>query len=138
MFATFCLGTTTCGASGSEIEKQKLQRSNEVGPADILYESIVEEMNARSWEIATASQDDLLVAGQFRALGQQLRQRVVARVIRSPRGVALNVQFEYQRLNRAHGEESWAPAADEATMARSHADEAEFGNAVQSRFAAKR
>ncbi|MEZ4459962.1 MAG: hypothetical protein R3E66_09570 [bacterium] len=137
LIATLSLATSACGASGNEIRQRQLEQMDEEGPAEILYRCIVEEMASRAWPTALTSERNLLVAGEFRELGPQIRQRVVARVVRFPNGVALNVQFEYQRLVREGAASAWTDATDDLTVQKARADEAEFGSAVQSRFAAK-
>ena len=138
LIATLCLAASACGASGNEVRQRQLEQMDEAGPAEILYQTIIEEMESRAWPTALTSDRSLLVAGEFRELGPQIRQRVVARVVRFPNGVALNVQFEYQRLVRDGTTVEWTDATDDLTVQKARADEAEFGAAVQSRFAAKR
>lgn len=108
---------------------------DEVGPAEILYHSIIQEMTSRQWPVATSSEKMLLVAGEFRSLDAQRRHRVVSQVLTFPNGVALNVKSEYQRLDRTVDPPDWVEATDENTLAKARRDEAEFGSAVQSRFA---
>ena len=138
MFATSGISVSVgCGASGAEIRERQLKSLDEVGPAEILYGSIVDEMTARQWPVATASEKMLLVAGEFRQLDHQLRHRMVSQVLTFPNGVALNVKSEYQRLDRTVEPPDWVEAADDGTLTKARRDEAEFGAAVQSRFARK-
>lgn len=114
---------------------QQLKTLDEVGPAEILYHSIIEEMASRKWPVATSSDKMLLVAGEFRNLDAQMRHRMVSQVLTFPNGVALNVKSEYQRLDRTADPADWVEVADPSTLTKARSDEAEFGGAVQSRFA---
>jgi hypothetical protein len=135
VFATSATLSVGCGASGAEVRDRQLKSLDEVGPAEILYGSIIDEMTARKWPVATASDKMLLVAGEFQHLDPQLRHRMVSQVLTFPNGVALNVKSEYQRLDRTMEPPDWVEAADVGTLTKARSDEAEFGAAVQSRFA---
>ncbi len=136
LFATCGIWVSSgCGASGAEIRARQLKSLDEAGPAEILYRSIIEEMAARQRPVATSSDKMLLVVGEFQNLDAQMRHRLVSQVLTFPNGVALNVKSEYQRLDRTVDPADWVEVADPSTLTKARSDEAEFGSAVQSRFA---
>lgn len=136
--ATVALWGAACGTSGEEIRQKQIAAMDESSPAEILYQSILDEMRTREWSVATSSERMLFVAGEYEPLGGELRRRVVSQVMVFPNGVALNVLAEYQRMDRTTVPPTWVEATEPTVVQRARREEAEFGAAVQARFAKTR
>jgi len=127
-----------CGASAEDIRNSQAELAKQPTEADLLFDSVVEEFEARGLKVRLSSREHLVNASHFDAINSELRQRVIARVIVFPRGIALNVTSEYQRLDRSTRPPAWISADDDMTKRRSKRDEAELGKSIQARFKERR
>lgn len=124
-----------CVSNAEEVQQQQLEAATErPKQADRLFDAVVQEFGSRDWKIRVSSREHLLNATHFEELNSELRRRVIARVMVFPRGLALNVTSEYQRLDRSTKPPQWIGAEDEMTLSRARRDEAELGKAIQARF----
>ncbi len=124
-----------CVSNTEEVqEKQQLAAQERPQQAERLFDAVVEEFASREWQIRVSSREHLLNATHFEELNSELRRRVIARIMVFPRGLALNVTSEYQRLDRSTKPAEWVGAEDALTASRARRDEAELGKAIQARF----
>ena len=122
----------SCGASAEEIKaRQELD-----GPSDpeILYNAILQEFRDREIPIEIASEDYLLVSGEFESINEQVRRRYIARVIVLRNGAALNVEADYQRRSSTGEAEVWVDSTEESVKRRAKQEEQMLGEAIRDRF----
>lgn len=121
-------GSTGCGATTEEVREENAQMPEAVN----LYEATLEEFNARQIPVATASKDYLVVASEFESVSRWVRRRYVATVLVVRRGIALNVQAEFQRLEAES--EVWKPTDEPVVKQRARREENDLGRAIQARY----
>lgn len=138
MCATVGVWALGCGTSAQEIREKQVAAMDEESPAEILFRSILDEMGSRKLAVASSSERMLFVAGAYEPLGEEMRRRLVSQVLVFPNGVALNVLAEYQRMDRTVSPPTWVEATEASVLQRARREEAEFGAAVQARFAKTR
>ncbi len=138
IIATTLLWGSGCGSTAEEVQKRNETQSQAPSEADLLFDAVVEEFEARGLETKLSSREYLVNASDFEQVNSELRRRVIARIIVFSRGIALNVTSEYQRLNRSEKPAVWVEATDELTLKRARKDESELGASIQNRFKEKR
>lgn len=131
-----CFGASvvlSCGASPEEI---KARRALD-GPSDpeILYNAILQEFRAREIPIEIASEDYLLVSGEFEPINDQVRRRYIARVIVLRNGAALNVEADFQRRTTEGAAQVWMDSTEQSVRRRAKQEEKMLGEAIRDRFA---
>ena len=82
-------GCATTGAGSSTSERRPSE--------EVLYDAMVEEAEARGWDVETASQRYRIVTTAYEGRSARLRVRRVMKIVVLPQGGALQVTVVYER-----------------------------------------
>ena len=101
---------------------------------EVLYDAMVEEAEARGWEVATASPRYRIVTTGYEELSKRMRVRRIMKIVVLPQGGALQVTVGYERDAGPEGEPSWEPIVDGPVREKAAKEELELGRAIERRF----
>jgi hypothetical protein len=99
-----------------------------------LMQAILDEFSAQKISIYLRDDDTFLVVSDYNLIGTEVRQRYIAKVLKSPRGLFFKITSNYERLDRRKTPPVWIEAQGEATRKKSYYEEQKLGLAIRTRF----
>lgn len=128
-----CLFISLQGCHQNELKKDAVQLAERPAP-NRLMQSILDEFSDQKIAIYLRDDDKLLVVSDFKLIGTEVRQRYIAKVMKSPRGLFFKIRSIYERLDRRQTPPIWVDAKGEVTLKKAYYEEQKLGLAIRARF----
>ncbi len=97
-------------------------------------QAILDEFSEQKISIYLRDDEKFLVVGDYSAIGTEIRQRYIAKVMKSPRGLFFKIRSIYERMDRRETPPVWVEVTGEATLKKAYYEEQKLGNAIRVRF----